>query len=189
MDAFGYVSVIFSVVIGLGLSHLLTGLTELVKARERVRFYWVHLVWVALTFVGHVFLWWTMWNLRQLRVWNFFSFLFLLLAPVIMFVAAAFLMPKVEPGARLDLREYFYENRTAFFGANAAFVALMSAVNWVVAGRPSPPAVSAVFALWFVLLCAAAAVRSAVYHSVIAVLFALLFLAFVLSFGQQLAAT
>lgn len=54
MDAFGYVSVIISVVIGLGLSHLLTGAVELFKARRRVRFYWVHLLWVALTFVGHI---------------------------------------------------------------------------------------------------------------------------------------
>src|SRR5689334_16954075 len=97
MDAFSYVSVIISVVIGLGLSHLLTGVAELVKARRTVKFYWVHLLWVALTFIGHIFLWWTMWNLRLIRDWNFFSFLLLLLAPVLLYLAAAFLIPKVEP--------------------------------------------------------------------------------------------
>src|SRR3712207_1485139 len=138
MDAFGYISVIFSVVIGLGLSHLLTGFVELVKARRRVRFYWVHLLWVALTFVGHIFLWWSMWNLRLLRDWDFFSFLLVLLAPVLLYAAASFLIPKLEPDASIDLREYFYENRPAFFGINAAFTALMSAENWLLTGRLSP---------------------------------------------------
>ncbi len=189
MEAFGYVSVIFSVVIGLGLSHLLTGVVELFKARGRVRFYWLHLLWVALTFVGHIFLWWTMWNLRLLRDWNFFSFLLLLLAPVLLYVAASFLTPKLEPGASVDLREYFYENRPAFFGVNAAFTALMSAENWLLTGRPSPQPVTVVFALWFVLLCVSAAVKDARYHAAVGLLFALLFLLFIVFFGLRLGGT
>ena len=186
MDAFSYVSVIMSVVIGLGLSHLLTGTAELVKARQRVSFYWVHLLWIALIFVGHIFLWWTMWNLRLIRHWNFFSFLSLLLAPVLLYVAAAFLIPKVEPDASIDLRAYFYENSSAFFIINAAFMALMGVENWVLTGRLSPMPVTVVFAFWFVLLCVSAIVKNARYHAVVAVLFGLLFLLFVLQFGLRL---
>jgi hypothetical protein len=186
MDAFGYVSVIISVVIGLGLSHLLTGVVDLVKARRRVRFYWVHLLWVALTFVGHIFLWWTMWNLRSIRAWNFFSFLLLLLAPVLLYAAAAFLVPKVEPGQPVDLREYFFENRAAYFGVNAAFTALMGAENWLLTGRPSPAPVTAVMAVWFVLLCVSAVVRDARYHAAVALLLGLLFLMFIVLFGLRL---
>ena len=189
MDAFGYVSVIFSVVIGLGLSHLLTGLVELVKARRRVQFYWVHLLWVALTFVGHIFLWWMMWNLRLLRDWNFFFFLLILLAPVLLYVAAAFLIPKVEPDASLDLREYFYENRSAFFGVNAAFTVLMSMENWLLTGQMSPAPAVAVFAAWFVLLCVSAVVRDARYHAAVGILVGLLFLLFVVLFGLRLGGT
>ncbi|HVG30690.1 MAG TPA: hypothetical protein VM864_13360 [Pyrinomonadaceae bacterium] len=186
MDAFGYVSVIISVVIGLGLSHLLTGVVELFKARRRVRFYWVHLLWVALTFVGHIFLWWTMWNLRLIRAWNFFSFLLLLLAPVLLYVAASFLVPKVDDDGPVDLRAYFYENRPAFFGVNAAFTALMGVQNWVLTGRPSPPRVSMVLAFWFVLLCASAVVKNSRYHAAVALLFGLLFLMFIVLFGLRL---
>ena len=186
MEAFGYVSVIISVVIGLGLSHLLTGVVELFKARRRVRFYWVHLLWVALTFVGHIFLWWTMWNLRLIRDWNFFSFLLLLLAPVLLYVSAAFLVPKVEPEARADLREYFYENRPAFFSVNAAFTGLMGAENWLLTGRLSPAPVTFVFAAWFVLLCVSAFVKSERYHAAVAILFGLLFLSFIILFGLRL---
>jgi hypothetical protein len=186
MEAFGYVSVIISVVIGLGLSHLLTGAAELVKARRRVKFYWVHLLWVVLTFVGHIFLWWTMWNLRLVRDWSFFSFLLLLLAPVLLYVAAAFLIPKVESDASVNLREYFYENHSAFFSVNAAFTALLGMENWLLTGRLSPAPVTVVFAVWFVLLCISAVVKSARYHAAISLLFGLLFVLFILLFGLRL---
>ena len=127
-----------------------------------------------------------MWNLRQLKAWNFFSFLVLLLAPVLLFVAAAFLIPKLDPGATVDLREYFDENRSAFFGVNAAFTALMSAENWLLSGRASPASVSIVLALWFILLCVSAVVKNARYHAAVALLFALLFLAFIVLFGLRL---
>ncbi len=189
MEAFGYVSVIISVVIGLGLSQILTGVVDLFKARKRVRFYWVHLLWVALTFVGHIFLWWTMWNMRSIGAWNFFSFLVLLLAPVLLYVAAAFLIPKVEAGERVDLREFFYENQRPFFGVNAAFTALMGVQNWVHTGRPSPPLVTSTLAVWFVLLCVSAFVKNARYHAAFALLMGLLFLAFIVLFGLRLGGT
>lgn len=186
MDAFSYVSVIFSVVIGLGLSHLLSGITELVKARRKVRFYWVHALWLALTFLGHIFLWWTMWNLRLLRNWNFFSFLLILAAPVLLYVAASFMIPKVEPDSRIDLREYFYQNRSPFFIVNATFTALMGVENWLLTGRASPMRVTIVFAVWFVLLCLSAVIKNARYHAAIGILFALLFFLFIIVFGLRL---
>ena len=189
MDAFGYVSVIFSVVIGLGLSHLLTGVVDLAKARARVRFYWVHLVWVALTFVGHVFLWWTMWNLRLMRGWDFFTFLLLLLGPVLLFAAAGFLVPKVEPDRPINLREYFYENRGGFFGTSAAFTTLMSVENWLLTGRGSPAAVTLMFVVWVVLLCLAAVLKSPHFHAAVALLFSVLLIAFILMFGLRLGTT
>ena len=185
MDAFSYVSVIISVVIGLGLSQLLTGIAELVKHRRRVKFYWVHLIWVGLTFVGHIFLWWTMWNLRLVREWNFFSFLLILLPPILLYVAAAFMVPRVESDASINLRQYFYENHSAFFTVNAAFTGLMSAENWLLSGRMSPAPVTIVFAVWLVLRVSAV-VKNQRYHAAVALLFAILFLLFVIRFGLRL---
>jgi hypothetical protein len=186
MDAFGYISVIFSVVIGLGLSQLLTGVVELVKAKHRVTFYWVHSSWVGLIFIGHIFLWWTMWNLRLLKDWNFFTFLLLLLAPVLLFIAASFLVPKLEPDSVIDLRTYFYDNKTAFFVVNAVFTGLMSAENWLLTGRLSPARVTLIMASWFVLLCVSAFVKSARYHAIVVIVLGLLFLTFIILFGLKL---
>lgn len=189
MAGFDYIAVIISVIIGLGLSHLLSGTTELFKARKRVKFYWVHFVWILLIFIGHIFLWWTMWNLRLVRNWNFFSFLVLLLAPVLLYVAAALLIPKVDDDSRIDLQEYFVENQTAFFSADAAFTVLLWLENLLLAGRLPPGRVTIAFGVWFVLLCLSAVIKSRLYQAFIALLFTLLFIAFIFLFGLRLGGT
>lgn len=87
------------------------------------------------------------------------------------------------------MREYFHENRAAFFAVNAAFTALMSVQNWLLTGRMSPAPVMAVFAVWFALLCLSAVVRGERFHAAVAVLFGLLFLSFIVLFGLRLGGT
>ncbi|HEY0005373.1 MAG TPA: hypothetical protein VGB17_11240 [Pyrinomonadaceae bacterium] len=186
MNPFDYVSVIISVVIGLGMSHLLTGLVELIKLRRSVRFYWVYLVWVVLTFMGHVFLWWSLWNLRGLRVWNFFSFLLILFEPVLLFVIAAFLIPKLDADERTDLREYFYDNHVAIFGSNAAFTLLLIMQNGSLPGGRFLTTANYLLALALLLHCGAAATRNKYYHSFMALFFTLWFLTFIILFGLRL---
>ena len=116
MRPFVFVSVIISVVIGLGLTHLLTGLGGLVQRWRRVRFYWLHLLWLATLFISQVFLWWSLWNLQEVRGWTFYSFLLFLLLPVLLYVAAALLIPAVDDDSLLDMRAYF-PRFTALFSA------------------------------------------------------------------------
>jgi hypothetical protein len=185
VSPFDYISVVLSVVIGLGLSHLLTGAVNLIQERERVRFYWVHSVWVVLTFVGIVFLWWSIWRLRMLQNWNFVAFLLLLLEPVLMFVAAAFLVPRPSD-KRIDLREHYYKSRRGIFGAFATLTALLILQNglnnerlWITAD-------------WYLLVLLALSVAGAVtarekFHSVVVLCFAAWLIVFVAVFGFRLA--
>lgn len=184
MSPFDYISVVLSVVIGLGLSHLLSGCVELVQARERVRFYWVHTTWAVLTFVGIVYLWWSIWGLRNLRVWNFASFLLLLLEPVLMFVAAAFLVPKPDEHP-LDLRSYYYANRQGIFGAYTAFAALLILQNALLNNRLWN---TADWYLLAVLLISAGAIVTTRpwYHAAAAVGFVGWLAAFIAKFGLLL---
>lgn len=136
MAPFDYISVVLSVIIGLGLSHLLQGYVELVQARGNVRFYWIHTAWTLLTFVGIVFLWWSIYGLHTLRVWNFPSFLLLLLEPVLMFIAAAFLVPRrKDDNESIDLRVHYFQNRRGIFGAYTLFVLLLMLQNALLNGH------------------------------------------------------
>jgi hypothetical protein len=120
MTPFEHLAVLISIVIGVGLTHLLTSVHRLVQARDRVRLYWLPLLWVTLIFITLIEWWWASFGFRQHTVWNFFYFLFVLLSPVTLYLAAAFVLPELEPGGRYDLRTHYYENRRWFF----AFVAV-----------------------------------------------------------------
>lgn len=186
MKPFDYVSVIISVVIGLGLSHLLSGFVELFKLRGRVRFYWLHTLWAVLTFLGGVFLWWSLWNLREMRVWNFFSFVMLLFEPVMIFIVAAFLIPKPNAVDYKDMREYFYENHSAIFGANAVFTLLLLVQNGILAGGRIFTAFNGLIALALALFCGGALTKNARYHAALGLFLTLWFLLFIVLFGLNL---
>jgi len=134
LTPFEHLSVLISIILGLGLTHLLTSVHRLVQARGRVRTYWLALVWVALMFVAQVEWWWASFALRDAAVWNFFYFLFVLLSPVTLYLAAAFALPELEPGERYDLREYYFGNRGWFFAFVAAGPALDAIRRGVQAG-------------------------------------------------------
>jgi hypothetical protein len=121
---FEHLAVLISIVLGLGLTQLLMSAHRLVQARERVRFYWLPVAWAALLFVSQIEWWWASFSLRTETVWNFFYFLFILLSPVSLYLAAAFALPEIEPGERYDLRAYYYGNRGWFFAVLAANPAL-----------------------------------------------------------------
>ena len=122
MTPFEHLAVLISIVLGLGIAHLLTSVHRLVQARARVRTYWLPLLWTLLLFVTQIEWWWAIFALRTETVWNFFYFLFVLLSPVSLYLAAAFVLPEVEAGgdAPIDLRAYYYENRRWFFAIVAA---------------------------------------------------------------------
>ena len=58
MGMFDYVMVLASVIIGLGVTHLLTGVAGIIQHPQRAKIYWVHLLWVAATFLRAIFWWW-----------------------------------------------------------------------------------------------------------------------------------
>jgi hypothetical protein len=130
-----------------------------------------------------------MWNLREIQTWNFFSFLLLLLAPVLLFVAAAFLVPKWEADTEVNLRECFYKNRLEFFLVGAACTALMVTENWLLSGQVPPIPTISLSAVWFVLLCASAFVKNERYHVAVVILFALSFLVFIIVFELWLSSS
>lgn len=115
MTVFEHLSVLISIIIGLGLTHLLSNVHELVQARERVRPHWLPITWSVLVFVGLVQWWWSSFTFSTREDWTFFYFLFLLLRPVISYLSAAFVLPRVVPGGACDMRAYYFRTRGWLF--------------------------------------------------------------------------
>ena len=93
MHTFAYLSVLTSIVLGLGIARLLTGLGRLLQARGRVRLDWVHMLWALNLLLFQTLTWWILFRWQSRTEWTFFLFVFLLLSPTISFLLTVLLFP------------------------------------------------------------------------------------------------
>ena len=184
MDEFSYLSVLLSIVLGLGITQILTALGRLIQARERVRMFWPAPAWAALLLVTHVQTWWTMFGLRDHAAWTFFTFLLVLLQPVLLYLLAALVLPDfgeaADPGeGTVDLRRHYFRQTRWFFGIGVALLAV-SLLKDVVLDGTLPDLANLLAHLLFAALWGTAALtRRERYHLLLAPVSFLLFTGYV----------
>ena len=115
MEAFEYISVLTSIIVGLGMAQLLLGVSRLIQDTESARLYWVHLSWVLTMFVYSVFWWWWEFNLNDIEVWTFGAYLLVILYAFLIFLMCALLSP-VKVSGYDGFEEYYYAKRAWVFG-------------------------------------------------------------------------
>jgi hypothetical protein len=172
LSVFEYLGVLLSVVIGLGLTHLLTGLSKTIHHRDTLRTYWVHLMWVFNIALYIVAIWWGMFWWSGQSSWSFLQFLFILLYAIVLFLLASLLFPwDMTPDQ--DLEEHFWRTRPWFFSilATAWLIDIPETVLKGQEGLRGIPSAYAIFATIHVTLAIVAAMNpSRGFHSVYAVL-------------------
>lgn len=131
-----YLSVLVSIVVGLGISHLLSGAGKLVVARRRVRMYLPTLLSVVLVFLAHVQFWWSNLGYGSEVENNYFAFLLFLMNPVLLYLMAVLVLPDFDTPGELSLRDHYRENRVWIFGIITVIPALSAARNVLVQNAP-----------------------------------------------------
>ncbi|HTE47360.1 MAG TPA: hypothetical protein VK636_19065 [Gemmatimonadaceae bacterium] len=134
MDQFNYLAVLISIILGLGITQLLSGFGRLLQGRQRVRLYWPTLAWVGLLLVLHVQTWWAMFGLRTLRSWSFLGFLLVLLQPIVLYLLSALALPDANSETATDLRAHYYAHSRWFFGFAVALLVVSLTRDRVLAG-------------------------------------------------------
>lgn len=131
LGAFKHVVVPIGVVIGLGVARIVASISHYIQHQERVRFSWTHAVWVGLLFLWLVGLWWISWGLRHVDAerWSYFTLIYLLVGPSLMYLATTLLLPDVPDGGELDLGGRFDDIGRAFFACLAGFVLWLACVE------------------------------------------------------------
>jgi hypothetical protein len=114
MALFEFLMIMISIVIGLALSEMLTGLGRLVRERDTVQFYWIHLLFQFGLFFGLLQQWWESWDLVDIGTIGFPSALLLLFPSIILYLIAHLLYPRTAPGA--DLQEYYFKQSPILWG-------------------------------------------------------------------------
>jgi hypothetical protein len=165
MDAFSYLSVLISIILGLAMTQILQSVRGVVIGRREVAIYWPALVWAGLLLLINVQSWWAMYGLRQLQNWTFVQFAVVLLQSTLLYMLAALLLPDIRPGERTDLKAHYFAQHRWFFGC-AAVLIVVSVVKDVLIGGRLPSAVNLGFhALFLVTWGVAALTRAEWYHA------------------------
>ena len=169
MDAFSYLSVLLSIIVGLGMAQVLTAIGRLIRTSDTVIWYWPPLVWASALLVIYVQVWWTMFGLRSYADWTFGAFLVVLLQTVTLYMMAAVILPEGSEDHSLDLRFHYERQSRWFFGFFAATIVISVIKELLVAGRLPLP-VNLTFHGILLLLCISAIlVRTQKFHQVVAV--------------------
>lgn len=117
-DIYPHVRVVMGMVIGLGITRLLSGVARIVQHPGQYRIYLVHLAWVLSILLSLLHFWWWEIGLYQVAHWTFGTYLFIIFYAVVLFLMCALLFPE-SLGAYAGYQDYFMTRRIWFFGALA----------------------------------------------------------------------
>ena len=114
MSPFEYVIVLISIILGLGITTILTGLAEIIKHGRLSGIYAPHAIWIVLVFILHVHEWWENYSLKSVTAWKLPMFLFILLYPINLYILAHLLFPS-EMKSGVSSKEFYLANFPRLF--------------------------------------------------------------------------
>ncbi|CAG1014352.1 hypothetical protein RHIZO_04758 [Rhizobiaceae bacterium] len=153
MEAFHWIVVPISTILGLSLARLLGGYVAAVKGRAGLRFDWLPLVFAAAILGAALQFWWALLELSGREHWSLSAFTLLVAMILALFTAAALISPS---DADSDLRRAFERDGHWALLALATFHTLAIVANSWLWGVPLI-SVDQALQLLLALLCAATA--------------------------------
>ena len=114
METFSYISVMISIVLGLGVANLLNNIGALIRNKHRVVHSSVYYMHCAFTILLMFQAWWTVFGYRNYPDWDFFFYLL-----IISMVSLIYLMTEMlevnKDSELIDLDANFMKNKRLFF--------------------------------------------------------------------------
>jgi hypothetical protein len=114
--AFAFIIALAAVINGMGLTRLLAGFAEFLRRKRKLSIdhYGIFSAWALLQFLLHILLWWQLWEIQQATKLDFFTYLYLLIGPISLFLATSVLVPEMGD-ERIDLEVRYFDERPAYF--------------------------------------------------------------------------
>jgi hypothetical protein len=166
-----------SIVLGLAVSRLVSGMAQLLQKRRKTPAYWLHSIWMVNTLIGVVIAWWVQYRWRHNEHWSLWLCLWLLVAPITYSFASALLFPNEQEGEPItNWRQHYYSTNRSFFLLIAATFAI-DVVDTLLKGLPYFRSLGLLYAFSMVMLgttCTVAAfTKSPRYHAPFSIFFLL----------------
>lgn len=116
MSSFEFLSVLISVVVGLGIANILNGIGRLLHRHKDVRVSVTFAAWTLFLFLYMVIYWWTVvFGWQNWQNWNLVIFMFILTYGIVLFLLSVILYPADMP-SDWDPHDRFIDMRRWFFG-------------------------------------------------------------------------
>lgn len=186
MQAFDYLSVMLSIVLGLGMTQLLSAVGRWLELRHATRPYPPAGIWAAFLMIVLVQTWWSMFGMRNIAHWGFLQFCIVLAQPILLFLMTSLVLPGPQSEER-DLEAFFFRHRTLFFTLLMVLLLVSVSKDLALTGRlPATP--NLIFhAVFFAGAAIAVASRRPSVQLLIAVLALILMLVYVAALFADLA--
>lgn len=114
MDAYGHLRILVSLILGLSITRILSGLSRRLQEPEKTDRMHAQIVWSMALLLGAVHFWWWEFALRLIDSWNFWIYIFVLAYASLFFLMSTLLYPDhlQDHGGR---EVFFIRRRHAFF--------------------------------------------------------------------------
>lgn len=152
MNKFEFLAVFISIIVGLGVTHILYGLARIIHNRGQQPMAKLHFVWTLNVLLILLLNWWVLFLWADYPAWSFDIYLLLIGWGIALYMLAVILYPpdiKVED----SYEEIFERNRKWLFGAFVIFVAL-DVAQTAVRGQLFEPKIYLPYVLHYAVLAA-----------------------------------
>lgn len=135
ISPFEYVSILVSIILGLGITQLLTSLGNLLHHYKTVRLYWPHTIWIGFILFLHIQDWFVTYQLRQKTEWKLTEVMFVLLYPIVLYIITKIILPEKGKKQIQALNSYYYLKSPIFFSLLSIAILLSILFNIFLLGN------------------------------------------------------
>ncbi len=114
-----HLSILSAIIIGFAIVKLLQGIVWMIQGRKRIKVYWVHLAWVIFTIMAATMQYWLIGQQPDsvlIGAEALYAIPHLLITPLIIYLFAGLLIPRLCKDGPVDLKDHYYDNRAWIFG-------------------------------------------------------------------------
>lgn len=115
ISPFEYISILVSIIIGLGITQILSAFSDLLYNYKKVKFYWPHSFWILFIFFLQIQEWFVFYQLESIKLWTLPLIVFIIIYPVALFICSKMLLPTNELEERYDMKKYYFSQYQIIF--------------------------------------------------------------------------
>ncbi|EED30836.1 hypothetical conserved membrane protein [gamma proteobacterium NOR5-3] len=109
----------------LSVAQILSGVSRMAQSKAQAPSYLPSRIWALNLFITIFLVWWATWEFREAE-WSFAGYVYLLIAPTLLFLSSSLLLPSDAPGVEFSEESNFTGVKGLFFTSYAAGVIAIS---------------------------------------------------------------